>query len=156
MYINPQRPVLMYHAPVSQYQCHPGGFLQLLRQCRRPYRWCSSLAAPRTSWVGFLCCGWWQEGGGGPEDEQRRKVTGSENATRAKAKKLTGCSGAIMENWQWGFNSGGTRAETTWIHQSGSQVGVLTKSFVRFAHSWQSAWTFEPWINQKKGLMTLK
>ncbi len=47
---------------------------QLLCLCCNAYHLCSWLAAPQTSWVDFLCCGWWREGEDDPENKEEKVI----------------------------------------------------------------------------------
>lgn len=109
MYINPKRSGLVHRAPVSQYQCHPGGIFA---------------AAAATAAILTVDVHRWQHYGhfgstsfvvaGGRKEEMVLRTSRGRRSLRVKAqlndeaKKVTGCSGLIMENWRWGSDFGGT------------------------------------------------
>lgn len=105
MYINPQRSVLMHRAPVSLYQCHPAGLFAA-----------AAAAAEATAAVLTVDVHRWQHhrhlgppsfvvAGGRKEEMILRTSRGGRSAgvktqLNDEAKKVTGCSRLIMENWR--------------------------------------------------------
>lgn len=102
MYINPQQSVLMHRAPVSPYQCHPAGLF--------------AAAAEATAAVLTVDVHRWQHHGhlgppsfvvaGGRKEEMVLRTSRGGRSARVRtqlndeAKKVTGCSRLIMENWR--------------------------------------------------------